>query len=188
MQPVLTAVARSGAELVFLPVFQPEGDYLVLQAQDVEGMDKITLMSAEGLYQDAFVETVGEAGVGLHMVIPTTPEGPAHDAFVSRFAAKYGQDPSPPYYAHTYDAANLLLHAIEEVTVQEGDGTLHIGRQALRDALYATAGYQGLTGGLTCDAYGDCGVANFEIKRLDDPAVGLEGLAANVIYAYPPDQ
>jgi branched-chain amino acid transport system substrate-binding protein len=36
------------------------------------------------------------------------------------------------------------------------DGTLYIGRQALRDALYATRGYKGLTGTLTCDAYGDC--------------------------------
>ncbi len=68
------------------------------------------------------------------------------------------------------------------------DGTLHIGRQALRDALYATAGYQGLTGSLTCDEYGDCGVARFQVTRLDDPAAGLEGLAANVVYTYPPDQ
>jgi len=68
------------------------------------------------------------------------------------------------------------------------DGTLHIGRQALRDALYATSGYQGLTGSLTCDEYGDCGVARFQVVHLDDPAAGLEGLAANVVYTYPPDQ
>ena len=50
------------------------------------------------------------------------------------------------------------------MAVQEEDGTLHIGRQALRDALYATTGYQGLTGSLTCDEYGDCGVARFEVR------------------------
>ena len=72
--------------------------------------------------------------------------------------------------------------------MQDNDGTLHIGRQALRDALYATTGYQGLTGSLTCDEYGDCGVARFEVVRLDDPSAGLEGLRANVVYAYPPDQ
>ena len=71
---------------------------------------------------------------------------------------------------------------------QDEDGTLRIGRQALRDMLYATSGYQGLTGSLTCDEYGDCGVARFQVVRLDDPAAGLEGLATNVVYNYPSDK
>jgi len=187
MRPVLTAVARSGAELVFFPVFQPEGDYLVLQTREVEGLEDITLLSAEGLYQDTFIEAVGEAGVGLYLVTPTSPESPALDAFVSSYETKYGEAPTRLYYAHTYDAANMLLNAIEAVAVQEEDGTLHIGRQAMRDALYATSRYQGLTGSLTCDEYGDCAVARFQVTRLDDPAAGLAGLEANVLYTYPPD-
>jgi branched-chain amino acid transport system substrate-binding protein len=153
----------------------------------MEELEEITLMSAEGLYQDAWIESVGEAGVGVHLVIPIAPESPARDVLVSRYETKYGEAPDAVYYAHTYDAANILLDAIEAVAVQDEDGTLHIGRQALRDALYATSGYQGLTGSLTCDAYGDCGVARFQVTRLDDPAAGLEGLAANVVYTYPPD-
>jgi branched-chain amino acid transport system substrate-binding protein len=82
----------------------------------------------------------------------------------------------------------LLLSTIESVAVQDQDGTLHIGRQALRDALYATIGFQGLTGALSCDEYGDCGVARFKVVRLDDPAAGLLGLESNVVYAYPPDE
>ncbi len=188
MHPVLTAVVRSEAELLFMPVFRPEGDYLVLQAREMEELDTVTLMSAEGLYLDAWVESVGQAGIGMYLVIPTTPEGPARDALVSRYEAKYGEAPTAVYYAHTYDATNMLLDAIEAVAVQGEDGTLHIGRQALRDALYTTAGYRGLTGSLTCDAYGDCGVARFQVTRLDDPEAGLEGLSANVVYTYPPDQ
>jgi branched-chain amino acid transport system substrate-binding protein len=188
MEPVLTAVARSGAELLFLPLFRPEGDYIVLQASAMGELENVTLMSAEGLYLDTFVEVVGEAGIGLHMVIPRTPQGQAHDTFVSRYEAKYGEVPSTSYYAHHYDAANLFLNTIEAAAVQDKDGTLHIGRQALRDALYATAAYPGLTGSLTCDQYGDCGVARFEVVRLDDPAAGLEGLATNVVYTYPSDE
>ena len=188
MEPVLTAVARSGAELLYFPIFRPEADYIVQQAGDVPGLEDITLMTAEGLYQEAFLEAAGVAGEGVHMVIPTTPDSPERDAFASRYEAKYGAVPSVVYYAHTSDAANLLLDTIEAVAVTEDDGTLHIGRQALRDALYATSGYRGLTGSLTCDEYGDCGIARFQVVRLDDPAAGLEGLAANVVYAYPPDQ
>jgi branched-chain amino acid transport system substrate-binding protein len=188
MGPVLTAVARSGAELLYLPVFRPEGDYIAMQASEMGELENITLMSAEGLYLDTFVEAVGEAGIGFHMVIPRTPEGPAHDTFVSRYEATYGEEPTVSYYAHNYDATNLFLNTIEATAMQDNDGTLHIGRQALRDALYATTGYQGLTGSLTCDEYGDCGVARFEVVRLDDPAAGLEGLATNVVYTYPPDE
>jgi branched-chain amino acid transport system substrate-binding protein len=165
-----------------------EGDYLVQQAVEVEGMKNATLMTAEGLYFDAFLQSVGEAGVGMYFTAPMRPEGPAYDTFVSRYETRYGEPPAhTPYHAHMYDATNLLLTAIEAVAVQEDDGTLHIGRQALRDALYATSGYEGLTGSLTCDQHGDCGVARFKVVRLDDPAAGFAGLEANVVYAYPPE-
>lgn len=185
MRPVLTAVARSGAVMVFFPVYQPEGDHIVLQAREMKELEDVTLMGAEGLYRDTFLTAIGDAGTGLYLVIPTPPKGLAHDLFVSRYVAKYGGVPTPLYYAHTYDAANILLNAVEKVAISESNGTLHIGRQALRDALYATSAYQGLTGTLTCDQYGDCGVARFEVVRLDDPAAGLQGLAANVVYTYP---
>jgi branched-chain amino acid transport system substrate-binding protein len=191
MRPVLNAVAASGAELVFLPVFRMEGDYIVLQASEIEGMENVTLMSAEGLYFDAFIEVVGEAGVGMYFNTPARPDGTAYDAFFSRYEAEYNEPPtSTPYHAHTYDAANVLLNAIQAAAVQDAkaDGTLHIGRQALRDALYATSGYQGLSGSLTCDEYGDCGAVRLQVTRLDDPAGGLEGLAANVVYSYSPGQ
>ncbi|UCC63004.1 MAG: branched-chain amino acid ABC transporter substrate-binding protein [Anaerolineae bacterium] len=189
MRPVLTAVAASGAELVFFPVFRMEGDYIVLQAREMEGLEHVTLMSAEGLYFDAFIQAVGEAGAGMYFNTPTRPEGPAYDAFVSRYETEFNEPPtSTPYLPHTYDAVNVLLNAIEAAAVQEVDGSLHIGRQALRDALYATSGYQGLTGSLTCDEYGDCGAIRLQVARLDDPAAGLAGLAANVVYTYPPGQ
>jgi branched-chain amino acid transport system substrate-binding protein len=148
-------------------------------------------MTAEGLYFDDFIANVGQAGVGMYFNTPTKPEGPAYDAFVSRYESKYNEPPSKtPYHAHTYDAVNLLLDAIEAVAVEdaEEEGMLYIGRQALRDALYATSGYQGLTGRLTCDEYGDCGAIRLQISRLDDPAAGMQGLAANVVYTYPPEQ
>ena len=145
-------------------------------------------MGAEALLSATFIESVGAAGVGVHFVSPASPVGSAYDAFVSKYRSKYGEAPAMPFHAHGYDATNLLLDAIESVAVQEEDGTLHIGRQALRDALYATSGFQGLTGSLTCDEFGDCGAASFQVVRLDDPAAGIEGLAANVIYTYTPGQ
>lgn len=190
MRPVLNAVAASGAELLFFPVYEPEGNYIVLQAAEIEPFEQITLMSAEGLYFETFIEAVGLAGAGMYLTAPANPQGHEYDAYLSRYQAKYQEPPIPIYHATTYDAANLLFSAIEAVAVPDAraEGTLHIGRQALRDALYATAGYPGLTGSLTCDQYGDCGAIRLRVMRLDDPSAGLTGLVANVVYTYPPGQ
>jgi branched-chain amino acid transport system substrate-binding protein len=186
MEPVLTAVAMSGAEFLYFAMYRPEGDHLVLQAREMEGLEDVTLMTAEGLYFEAFIQVVGEAGVGLYFNAPATPEGPAYDALVDRYKARYSQSSTvTPYLAHTHDATNLLLDTIAAVAVQDADGTLHIGRQALRDALHATVGYPGLSGRLNCDEYGDCGAIRIQIMRLDDPAAGFDGLAGNVVYTYP---
>jgi branched-chain amino acid transport system substrate-binding protein len=186
MRPVLDAVATSGAELMFLPIFSPEADRIVLQARELEELREVTLMSAEGSYFDSFVDAVGEAGVGMYFNTPAQMKGPAYDSFFSSFEEAYGVPPTDtPYHAHLYDAVNLLLNAIETVAVEEQDGTLHIGRQALRDALYATSGFQGLTGSLSCDEYGDCGAIRLQVTRLEDPSAGLAGMEANVVYTYP---
>ena len=186
MKPVLEAVAFSGAELVFFPIFQPEGDLITLQAKEVEAFEGITLMGADGLLQPTFIEAVGDAGVGLYFVGPDTPTGTSYDAFAAKYETTYGAVASTPFHAHSYDAANLILHVMETVAVQEEDGTLYVGRQALRDALYSTTDFQGLTGNLRCDEFGDCGGANFKVVRLDDPAAGIEGLSNNIIFTYTP--
>jgi branched-chain amino acid transport system substrate-binding protein len=188
MRPVLEAVAASGAELLFLPIRSPEGNYIVLQAKEVEGFEQIALMGGESLLTPTFVEPIGAAGVGIYFVSPQTPAGPAYDDFVSKYQSKYGRPPTTAFVAHSFDAANIIFDAIEKVAVKAEDGTLHIGRRALRDALYATAGFQGLTGVLSCDQFGDCGAANFKVVRLDDPAAGMEGLANNVVYTYTPGE
>ena len=190
MEPVLEAVAASGAQLLFFPVYEPEGDYIALQAAEMEPFDQITLMTAEGLYFESFVAAVGQAGVGIYFITPTFTKSPEYDALIARYEATYQEPPIPVYTATTHDAASLLFSVVESIAVQEQDGTLHVGRQALRDALYTTTGFPGLTGSLTCSRYGDCGVARFNAERLDDPAVGLTGLEANVIWTYPegPDE
>ncbi len=59
----------------------------------------------------------------------------------------------------------MLFAAVEKVAVNAG-GTTYIPRQALRDALYATHGMQGLSGTLTCSANGDCAQPNISIFQV----------------------
>ena len=190
MQPVLTAVANAKAEFLFFPLIQPEGDYIIKQMKEVADLantadeKKLILMSASALLTDTLIESVEEDGVGIYFVGPAPLQNSANNELISKYKARYGAAPPATFYSYTYDATNLLLDAIEAVAIQEEDGTLHIGRHALREAMYQSTEFKGVTGTLSCNQFGDCGVAKFNIMRLDDPALGIEGVESNVIYTY----
>ncbi len=188
MRPVLTAVAASGAGLVFFPVFQPEADFIVLQAKEVAGLENTILMGGGALLSDAFVKSVARDGVGMYVAGPAPLESPAFNEIALAYKTRYREALQTVSFIYAYDAANLLLNAIETVAVRERDGTLHIGRQALRKALYAISDFEGVTGPITCNEFGDCSAARFIIVRLDNPAAGIQGLISNVIHTYTPDK
>jgi len=188
MQPVLTAVQNAKAEILFFPLFQPEGNHLLLQARKMIDSKDLILMSDGALIENSFIEAVQEAGIGMYFVGPSSSESPASKELANKYDAKFSVDPAAIYYQNAYDAGSILLEAISKVAVQDTDGSLHIGRQELRQALYAVKDYSGVTGSLTCDQFGDCAMPVFNVLRLDDPEAGLEGLQSNVMFTYSPSK
>ncbi len=183
MGPVLTAVVNSKAEMLFFPLFQPEGNHLLLQARMIEALKEVLLISDGALIEKSFLEAVGGAGKGMCFVGPFSPDNPSVEKLTVAYTKKYNEEPAVSYFLNAYDAADLLLSAIEQTAVQDRDGTLHIGRQQLRDTLYATKTFPGVTGTLSCDQFGDCARASFQVMRLDEPSLGLHGLKANVVFS-----
>ena len=182
MLPVLTAVINSKADLLFFPLFQPEGNHILLQARSLPELKQTLLISDGALIEQTFIDAVGEDGKGMCFVGPTRPSGPAVDLLAAVYTEKYKEEPSVSYYLTAYDAANLLFYAIEKAATREQDGSLRIGRKKLRDTLYATQTFKGLTTTLACDQFGDCARPSFHVLRLDNPSMGLKGLEANVVF------
>jgi branched-chain amino acid transport system substrate-binding protein len=172
MSSVLASVASGSPELVYLPIFLPEGAFLIDQAKTTPGLENTKLMGADGLYSPDVMNTAGAAVEGF-MVSSPLVQGAAYDAFVAKYVAKFGEQPINIFHAHAYDAFNIVMAAIQKVAVQDADGTLHIPRQGLRDAMYATKDFQGLTGVLSCGPTGDCA----------NPIIGVYEYHAG---AYPP--
>ncbi len=181
--PVLTAVIDSRTDLLFFPLFQPEGNYILLQARELPALQNTLLISDGALIEKSFIKAVGEAGKGMCFVGPVQPSGSAVERLARSYTEKFKEDPTVSYYLSGYDAADLLFHAIEQAAVQDRTGVLHIGRKQLRDTLYATKTFKGVTGVLSCDQFGDCGRPSFHVLRLDDPSHGLRGLEANVVFS-----
>lgn len=183
MLPVLQAVSNSMAELLFFPLFPPEAKQILLQARGLPTLNNTLFMSDGALIQQSFLDAAGSAAKGMYFVGPAKPAGPAVDALDAAYETKYKEPPSVSYYITGYDAASILLHAIQQAAELDSRGTLHIGRQRLRDTLYKTTSFPGVSGKLSCDKFGDCGQPAFNILRLDNPALGLKGLEANIVYS-----
>ena len=189
MGPVLEAVAASRANLLFFPLFQPEGNRVLLAARAAPALSGVQLMSDGSLIDQSFIDAMGDAAKGMYFVGPTPPApSAAVSALQERYRAQYKEQPPTAYYLNAYDAANILLDAIVRAARQERDGSVTLGRQSLRDALAATRDVPGVTGRLTCDAFGDCVRPRFNVLRLTDPAQGVDGLLRNVVYTYAPGQ
>jgi branched-chain amino acid transport system substrate-binding protein len=183
MRPVLTEVAASGAELLYFPIFQPEADFIVKQARDIEGLTTATMMAADGVLSDTFV-TIPETE-GMYFSGPAQPEGSAYEEFVAKYEEANGEKPIQAFHAHSYDAVTLLLTLIQQVA-EDRDGTLVIDREALRNALYETEGFEGLTGTITCDEFGDCADPKINILQNSEEAKTIDQVQQNVLFTFEP--
>lgn len=186
MGPALAAVAEARADALFFPLFRPASVRLLLQARQARGLDRTVLLGSDASFAEAFFSEAGPQAAGLRFVLPFTPASQGKAAFEAEYARRYGERPVGIFHAHAYDAANLLLDAVQAVAVPIRGGGLRIGRQALRDALHKVSGYRGLTGTLSCDPFGDCGVARFKVVRVEDPAAGVAAAGDNVVYVFEP--
>ncbi|NJD27500.1 MAG: branched-chain amino acid ABC transporter substrate-binding protein [Chloroflexi bacterium] len=175
MTPVLTRVAGAGPEVVYFPIFVQAGGYIAAQAKDVPGLANAALIGSDGMFTPDFVEAAGPAAEGMYLSSPNFSAFQAGYAdFLPKYEAKAGSAPLSAFHAHSYDAFNIIYAAIEKVAVKGSDGTLYIGKKALRDAIYATKDLQGLTGVLSCSASGDCGAPLIALYQITAREVGGE--------------
>ncbi len=171
---VLTSIAAGGPEFIYYPIFVKAGSLITRQAKEVPGLEKVYLMGADGMFSPDIVEGAGDAVVGLFLSSPDVTAFAAEyqSVFLPKYKELFGTDPISIFHAHAFDAANMIFAAIEKVAVVQQDGTVYIPRQALRDALYATKDFKGLTGNLSCTPTGDCAdpkIAVYEFKKAEFP-------------------
>ena len=85
---------------------------------------------------------------------------------------------------HAYDAATLLLWAIENAAVAEEDSLL-IDRAKLREELTGVTGFSGIIGTISCDEFGDCGTGRVHISHHTDSSV-TDPEELTVVYRFAP--
>jgi branched-chain amino acid transport system substrate-binding protein len=168
MRPVLTKIAIAKPALIYYPIFVAAGGHVTSQVKRIAGLEKTRLMGADGLFSPEFLKAAGKAAEGMYLSSPDFSafgDKYAKD-FLPKHEKKYASKPLSAFHAHAYDAAMMIFAALEKVAQTGPDGTLFIGRQALREALFATKDFKGLTGNLTCNAHGDCADPKIAVYQL----------------------
>ena len=156
----------------------------------IAGLEDVVLIGGAALVDFEFLAIPESEGMYL-----ASPElhfeksvneatGKNGDDLAAAYQEKYNEAPGSVYMAHAYDATTMLLRAIEEVAVVQGD-TLYIDRARLREALTGTVEFSGIVGELSCDEFGDCGTGQLHIVyHTDSTITDVEGLEIVYYHLY----
>ncbi len=172
-RPILTPLAAKAPEAIFFGGYVQQAVLLIPQKNDV-GLQDVVFFSDDGTYGDALIEGAGDLAEGVYASFAqppaTDPERLAK--FDEDYEAMFDAKPADlgPFHYHAYDSMNMLLAAIAKVATVDADGNLVIDRAELVQAVRETTDFDGLTGTLTCDEKGDCGVGSIAINVVQDGA------------------
>ena len=129
-------------DAVCIPGYYVEVSLILKQARNV-GLT-VPFLGCDGWANQALLAVGGGAVDGSYFTNHFSPDDstPVVQTFVNRFKERYGSVPDT-FAALGYDAAKLLADAIQRAGSPE--------RQAIRDALAKTSGFEGVTGTISID-------------------------------------
>jgi branched-chain amino acid transport system substrate-binding protein len=175
-KPLLRSIAEGDPDVLYAPVFVAACSLIMKQAADI--MPDVTIMGSDGCMSSDTLKNAGDAVDGVFLSSPDISvfqEGDFYsNEFIPAYQEEFGSEPTSVFHAHSFDATNVLFDAIEQVAVENDDGSLSIPRTALRDAVFATSGYEGMTGVITCTELGDC-ATDVTIGIFEGPNWPVEG-------------
>lgn len=155
---VLAGLASLSPEVLFYGGYAAEAAVIVNQLKQ-SGLTNTVFFGDDGTYGTDFIDRTKTNGEGSYATSLVPPASDAVTKYNAAYEAAYGQKPGKlsPYSWTAYDAAAVLIKAIESVAIKGSDGNLYIPRTALIAAVRGTKDYAGLSGNISCDATGECG-------------------------------
>jgi branched-chain amino acid transport system substrate-binding protein len=163
LQPVLALQP----ELIYFGGIYSQTGLFINQARAAgyEGL----FMGPDGFDSTEFAELAGDAGIGTYYTSVAGPASiyPNAAQFIEDYNEMFGEDPQP-FSAQAYDATAIAIAAIEAIVAEGGELT----REAVAEAVRATADYEGLTGTISFDANGDPQIGLYYVLQVgtSDPA------------------
>lgn len=151
---VLTAIKEKRPDVYFFGGIYPEAGRLVRQANAV-GLTA-PMITGDGVYDPTFLNIAGKAAEGTYVTFGKDPEGlTTAKEFNAHYRKAYGEP--GPYSIYAYDAANIILTAIQETGSTDG----------IKVAEYIGKGkFKGAFGDISFDTNGDVTVAPYVVWQV----------------------
>jgi branched-chain amino acid transport system substrate-binding protein len=188
MRPVLTRIATAKPDVLYAPVFVAAGGQIVRQAKETAGLTKNVIGGGSMMTKD-IITASGDAAKGFRITFPDVSVeamGKDYPKLVEAYKKMFGEAPIQGFHAQAYDAARLLDMAVKKVAVTDKDGNTYIGRKALRDAVFNAPKFEGMSGPIKCDQYGECGEFKFAAYEFTNSDPSTFDIGKNPKKIYPP--
>jgi len=141
---VLTKLKGINPDVIYLSVYQPEGSKMIQQIRKL-GLTS-DFISEDAVFHPKFLEVGGPAAEGVYLTFAKAPDTPERKAFEETYKKKWNVDSVGSYAYYAFDAAMMVMAAIEKAGTTDADKL----QQVLRDNTW-----QGVTGEIKFDDKGD---------------------------------
>ena len=122
-----------------------------------DAMPNVKLMGPDGILEDAWIQAAGEAAEGTYITFGGLPAdkltGKGAD-FLKNYNAKYPNNPPQAYTAYGYEAAGVVIAAIEKAAATNPADMTAL-RAAVLKAVSETKDYEGALGKWSFNQEGD---------------------------------
>ncbi len=127
--------------------------------------DDVLFIGPDGIFLDEFLSQGGEAAEGAYVTFGGLPESELSakgQQFVQEYESRY-DDEIQPYTAYAYEAANVMLDAIERAS-KNGEVT----RETVLKEIFATEDYNGVLGTWSFDEDGDTTLTELSVQQVEN--------------------
>jgi branched-chain amino acid transport system substrate-binding protein len=127
--------------------------------------DDVLFIGPDGIFVDTFISQAGNAAEGAYITFGGLPESELSakgKQFVQDYESQH-DDAVQPYTAYAYEAANVMLDAIERAS-KEGEVT----REAVLQQIFATEDFDGVLGTWSFDEDGDTSLTELSVQQVEN--------------------
>jgi branched-chain amino acid transport system substrate-binding protein len=129
--------------------------------------DEVAFIGPDGIFVDELLTQAGDAAEGIYVTFGGLPQSELSEEgqkFVQTYEETY-DDAIQPYTAYAYEAANVMLDAIEKASKEAGGEVPD--REAVVQQIFATEDYQGALGTWSFDEDGDTTLTELSVQTVE---------------------
>ncbi len=166
---LMNRIAQSNPDAIYFGGIIENNAAQLLKDKVGAGMNNedVLFIGPDGIFVDEFIAQAGDAAEGAYITFGGLPESeltPAGKEFVKTYEQE-NEDSVQPYTAYAYEAANVMLDAIERAANEAGGAP---DREAVLQQILATEDFEGVLGTWSFDEDGDTSLTELSVQQIQD--------------------